>query len=219
MQEETIQIFLVDDHHVFREGIRALFEWGTIIQVVGEAADGNEVIEKMKGKEVDVLLLDIDMPEVNGLDIIDTIIEEFPQVHILVFSMHDNEEYIRQMLSKGAKGYVLKSCRKEELFRAIRTVATGDTYLSEEVSKKIINYISTNKKHQENNTEVLLTNREIEVLKLVATGLTNLLIGAQLHISHRTVDTHRRNIMEKLNLHNAAALTNYAAKKGLLNLS
>jgi len=215
MHKNKLKIFLADDHHVFREGIYALLNEDAQIEVIGEAADGREVIGNIGSKNVNVLLLDIDMPTINGLEVIDTIREKFPQIHILVFSMHDNEEYIRQMLAKGAKGYLLKSCKKEELFRAIKTVATGDTYLSEEVSKKLFHHISTIEKDQKNKIDTPLTKREIEVLKLVATGLTNHSIGDRLNISHRTVDTHRRNIMEKLNLHNAVALTNYVAEKKL----
>ncbi len=213
MQKQSLRLFLADDHPTFRQGIKALLEKDATMKVVGEASDGSELLHKLGLTHTQVLLLDIDMPVISGLEVITSIRDQFPWVHILVFSMHSNEEYIHQMLSKGAKGYILKSCKMEELIRAIITVSSGDTYLSEEASKKLITYVSSNKQKQE---DTPLTKREIEVIKLVSLGLTNVKIGEQLSISHRTVDTHRRNIMEKLDLHNAAALTNYAAKKGLL---
>ena len=213
MENQKLKLFLADDHPVFRDGIKALLEKEASMEVVGEASDGNELLHKLGLTKTQVLLLDIDMPIISGLEIITSVRQQFPLIHVLVFSMHSNEEYIHQMLSKGAKGYILKSCKMEELIRAITTVSTGDTYLSEEASRKLIAYASSSKKQN----DIPLTKREIEVIKLVSTGLTNQQIGKQLSISHRTVDTHRRNIMEKLDLHNAAALTNYAAKKGLLS--
>lgn len=213
MEKQILRLFLADDHPTFRGGIKALLEKEASMKVVGEASDGNELLHKLSLTQTQVLLLDIDMPVISGLEIITSVREQFPMIHVLVFSMHSNEEYIHQMLSKGAKGYILKSCKMEELIRAITTVSTGDTYLSEEASKKLVTYISTSNQKQK---ESPLTKREIEVIKLVAIGLTNLQIGKRLSISHRTVDTHRRNIMEKLDLHNAAALANYVANKGLL---
>ncbi len=213
MEKQKLKLFLADDHPIFRDGIKALLEKEASMEVVGEASDGSELLHKLGLTQTQVLLLDIDMPVISGLEIITSVRDQFPLVHVLVFSMHSNEEYIHQMLSKGAKGYILKSCKMEELIRAIITVSTGDTYLSEEASKKLITYVNTSNQKQK---DTPLTKREIEVIKLVSLGLTNLKIGKRLSISHRTVDTHRRNIMEKLDLHNAAALTNYAAKKGLL---
>jgi len=216
MKDTYTSVFLADDHPIFRDGIRALLEEAPNMKVVGEASTGGEIIEQLQATEAQVLLLDIEMPVVTGLEIIDEIVAEFPAIKILAFSMHSNEEYIHQMLNKGAKGYLLKSCKKAELFRAIETVSSGDTYLSEVVSKKLLNYLANNKKQKQQDTP--LTTREVQVLQLVAKGLTNSKIGKQLSISHRTVDTHRRNIMEKLDLHNAVALANYAVKKGLVSV-
>lgn len=216
MEETQTKIFLADDHPIFRDGIKALVEEAPNMKVVGEASTGDEILEKLRNCFVQVLLLDIDMPIVSGLEVIDSIIAEFPAIKVLVFSMHSNEGYVHQMLDKGAKGYLLKSCTKAELFRAIDTVSAGDTYLSEMVSKKLLTYLSANKSRK--NTDSPLTTREIQVLRHVAKGLTNNQIGKKLSISHRTVDTHRRNIMEKLDLHNAVALTNYAVKKGLIHI-
>ena len=216
MENKKIKILLADDHHVFREGIQALLFSEKNMEVVGEAANGKELIKKLNVLKTDVLLLDIDMPEINGLEMITYLAEKFPQIHVLVFSMHDSEQYVRHMLAKGAKGYILKSCRKGELIRAVNTVGTGDSYLSKEVAKFIFDKIENKQSRTLKNLDMPLTNREVEVLKLVATGRNNLEIGELLHISHRTVDTHRRNMMEKLGIHNAAALINYASQKGLL---
>ena len=215
MDSDSIRLFITDDHHLLREGLRSILENEPGLTVVGEASNGEELLNNISQKPVDVLLLDIDMPKCSGLEVITPLLKKYPELNILVFSMHDDKHNFRQMLQKGAKGYILKSCKKEVLLRAINTVSMGDSYFSKELSNKLI--FSSNKPHfydKIHNTP--LSKREIEVLKLVAQGLTNQKIGRKLFISHRTVDTHRRNMMEKLNLHNAVALTNYAAKKGLI---
>lgn len=206
---QPTRIFLADDHYIFKQGIQALFDEDTNIEVVGEVSDGNELLEALQKIQVDLLLLDICMPIVNGLEVISSLIEMFPKLPILVLSMYSNQEYARQMMQKGAKGYILKSCSRTEIIRAIKTVSTGDTYLSQEIAKKLF----TNTINEEKGIQKTpLTKREIDVLKLVAKGLTNQNIGKKLFISHRTVDTHRRNIMIKLDLHNVALLTEYALK-------
>ena len=217
MEEETIKIFLADDHHVFREGIRIILEIHGPIKVVGEAGSGEELLKGLLGLDVDVLLLDIDMPDINGLDLMKMIAIEYPQIGVLVFSSHDNENYIHHMISNGAKGYILKSCKKDELILAIKTVQAGEAYLDSKVSNKFFQFIEKKEKNAQKSAKTPLTKREIEILKLVAQGHTNQEIGNRLFISHRTVDTHRRNMMVKLDLHNAAALTLYASRNGFLN--
>lgn len=216
MEQHKIKIFLVDDHHVFREGIRALLESEMPATVVGEAASGQEVLHLLDGLPLDVLLLDIDMPGMSGLDLMKQISLKYPSIPVLVLSSHDTEQHILHMMKNGAKGYILKTCRKNELIRAINTVHAGDSYLSKEVSEKLMYALDKKDNNHPKSPAVLLTKREIEILKLVAKGFTNQEIGDYLFISHRTVDTHRRNMMTKLDLHNAAALTNYAAQNGLL---
>jgi DNA-binding NarL/FixJ family response regulator len=213
--EKKINVYLADDHHIFRAGIRVLLEQEADLQVIGEASFGEEVLHDLRHLPVDVLLLDIDMPGMNGLELIKQLNRDYPQLKVLVFSLHDNDHYVHHMLTNGARGYILKSCRKDELIRAIATVYSGDSYLAKEVSQKLIRSVA-GKEIGENDDPLPLSEREIEVLRLVATGRTSQEIAPILHISPRTVDTHRRNIMEKLDLHNAAALTNYAARKGLL---
>lgn len=206
---QSTKIFLADDHYIFRQGIRAMFDEEANIEVIGEVADGNVLIEQLHKTQVDVLVLDISMPKVSGLEIMNTLTVTFPELKVLVLSMHSNQEYARQMMQKGAKGYLLKSCSRAEIIRAIKTVSFGDTYLSQEIAKKLF---TNNSNKEADIPKTPLTKREIDVLKLVTKGLTNQVIGEQLFISHRTVDTHRRNIMLKLDLHNVAALTEYAIK-------
>lgn len=214
-----MRIFLTDDHHVFRHGIAVLMENSKEFEVAGQAANAREMLEKLPHTRVDVLLLDIDMPEMDGLEAMPIIRENFPDLNVLVFSMYEDEQHVLTMLRNGAKGYILKSTRWNELVTAIRTVAAGDTFLASEISSSLLKALENNDHHAEHvpSPDVPLTDREIEVLKLVAKGMTNLQIGEQMNISPRTVDTHRRHIMEKLDLHNAAALSHYASKRGLLD--
>jgi len=216
MEEQKIKIFLADDHHVFRDAIRLLIQGEIPADIVGEAARGTELLARLKDLEVDILLLDINMPDTNGLDLIKVIHKTYPSLSVLVFSSHDDEEYIHHMITNGVKGYILKSCRKEELMGAIKSVFAGEVYLCSKVSKKFFEYLEKKEKQAKKIEKIPLTKREFEILKLVAKGLTNQTIGEKLFISHRTVDTHRRNIMVKLDLHNAAALTHFAAKNGLI---
>ncbi len=214
MIEELIKVFLVDDHHLFREGIRGILESFAPVKVVCEAANGKEVLALLPKVEVDVLVLDVDMPEMNGLELMNQLSKHYPSINVLIFSTHSDTQYINHLMLKGAKGYILKNCKKGELISAIKTVSNGNSYLSHSVSQKL--FQSSEKTASETIDSNPLTTREIEVLRLVAQGLTNQEIGKMLYISHRTVDTHRRNMMTKLDLHNAAALTKYAAQNGLL---
>lgn len=214
-----MRIFLTDDHHVFRHGIAALMENSTEFEVAGQAANAREMLEKLPNTRVDVLLLDIDMPEMGGLEAMPIIKANFPDLNVLVFSMYEDEQHVLTMLRNGAKGYILKSTRWNELVTAIRTVAAGDTFLASEISSSLLKVLENNDSHAEQvpTPDIPLTDREIEVLKLVAKGMTNQQISERMNISPRTVDTHRRHIMEKLDLHNAAALSHYAAKSGLMD--
>lgn len=216
MGNQKIKIFLADDHHVFRDGIRILLESEPPFEVISEAATGLEVLEQLKSKFPDILLLDIDMPEINGLELMKYLSAQYPKVPVLVLSTHDDEQFIIHMMKNGAKGYILKSCRKDELILAIKTVYAGGSYFGKEVSDKLIYSAERKEQSLKKTAKIPLTQREVEVLKLVAQGLTNQEIGQRLFISHRTVDTHRRNMMVKLDLHNAVALTHYAAQHGLL---
>ncbi len=212
----AIKVLLADDHKIFREGIISLLKERKDIEIVGEAETGKEVIAILQKNEVNVVLLDINMPEMNGIDTAAIILKQFPKSHILVFSSYDDERFILKMLQIGVCGYVLKTTSSKELINAIKTIANGDSYYCKEVAQKIKEQF-TKKKTQSNNSDNILTEREIEVLKLVAKGYTNVRIGDKLFISPRTVDTHRRNLMQKLKVHNAVELTQYAHKHKIVS--
>lgn len=212
---KRIKVLLADDHKIFREGVISLLKDEKEIEVVAEAGNGKEVMEVLKVKTVDVVLLDINMPKMNGMDTAAAIIKQFPDSKVLVFSSYDDDPYILKMLQIGVSGYVLKTTGSNELLTAIKAVASGDSFYCKEVSQKILQQFSR-KKAKSVVKDVPLTERECEIVKLVALGLTNAQIGDRLFISPRTVDTHRRNLMQKLKLHNAVELTRYAQEHRLL---
>ena len=188
------------------------------IEIVGEAANGTDVKQLLKNTKVDVILLDINMPDMNGTDTALFVAEHFPSVKILVLSSFEEDHYIQKMMQTGVAGYILKRVSSAELIVAIKAVAAGNSYFSQPVSDKIRRVFSNNGNginHTSHNSHTL-TDREIEILKLVALGLTNAEIGNRLFISPRTVDTHRRNLMQKLGVHSAVELTHYAYKHKLL---
>lgn len=212
---DPIKVLIADDHKIFREGIISLLKPRKDIQIVGEAENGKQVISALQTKEVDVVLLDINMPEMNGIDTAAIILKQFPKTNILVFSSYDDDRFILKMLQIGVCGYVLKTTSSRELINAIKTIANGDSYYCKEAAMKIKEQF-IKRKSKTNNKEELLTERELEILKLVAKGYTNTKIGERLFISPRTVDTHRRNLMQKLNVHSAVELTHYAHKHKLI---
>ena len=212
----VIKVLIADDHKIFREGIISLLKERKDIEIVGEAETGKEVIAILQKQAVDVVLLDINMPEMNGLDTAAIILEQFPKSHILVFSSYDDDRFILKMLQIGVCGYVLKTTSSKELINAIKTIAHGDSFYCKEVALKIKEQFAR-KKNKSNQSDELLTERETEILKLVAKGFTNNLIAEKLFISPRTVDTHRRNLMQKLKVHNAVELTRYAQKHKIIS--
>lgn len=214
---EKISILLADDHRIFREGIKALLEKEKDILVVGEASSADEIFAIISQKKVNVILMDIDMGESSGIAATEKIISQFHEIKILALSMHSEHNYIIKMLEAGAKGYILKNTGKEELVTAIKSVYRGDSYFSSEVSGKLIDHLrSANSiKNQNKRSDIPLTPREIEVLKLIAMEYSNAQIAEKLFISQRTVDTHKRNLLEKLGLKNTAGLVKYAISKNL----
>ncbi len=211
---KTINILVVDDHKVFRDGINALLEKVEGVEVVAEASNGKEALDQLKKCRVDVVLMDIDMGEMNGIDTTQIVKQLYPDVNILVLSMHGEHNYIIKMLDAGASGYILKNAGMDEMVSAIKCVSKGDSYFSREVSTVLLQQlhkpVSTKKQK-----DVALTLRETEVLKLIAQEFSNPEIADKLFISIRTVDTHRRNLLEKLGVKNTAGLVKYALKKGL----
>lgn len=210
---ERIRVLLADDHAILREGIKSLLAEHDEIQIVGEAEDGAEAVRKTKELEPDIVLMDIGMPRMNGIEATRQIVSENPGVRVLILTMHEDEEYIFPIFQAGAAGYVLKRTAMSELVSAIRAVFQGHTILHPVVARRVIE----DPKNTVDNYDGL-TDREIEVLTLIAEGYTNQRIADRLFISVKTVQAHRANIMDKLDLHDRVDLTKYAIRKGLISL-
>ncbi|MBT7944296.1 MAG: response regulator transcription factor [Alphaproteobacteria bacterium] len=208
----TIRVLLADDHPLVTEGILSCLETYERIEVVGEAATGREALEKAKELLPDVVLIDINMPELNGLDAAELFKEQLPDIKLLVLSMHDNREYISRAVQYGARGYVLKDVSSKEIVIAIEAVNNGGTYFSSGVSEILLANL-------DEGTPGPLTTREQVILSMVAEGKSNKLIARELDISLRTVETHRRNVKRKLDLDSTAGLTRYAIEQGLIDVN
>ncbi|MBI4319033.1 MAG: response regulator transcription factor [Chloroflexi bacterium] len=214
-----IRVMLADDHTLLREGIRVLLEAQPDIEVVAEAADGRQAVAKAHELKPDVVLMDIGMPAMNGLEATKQIKRNDPDVQVVVLTMHDNEEYIFQILNAGAAGYVLKRAAATELVSAIRAVHEGESFLHPAVAKKVIQeYLRRGEGSDEQEGIDRLTDREREILKLIAEGHTNQAIADELCLSVKTVQTHRTHIMEKLGMHDRTELVKYAIRTGLIEL-
>lgn len=215
--DKKIRIFLVEDHTILREGLRALLTADPNFEIIGEAADGREAVRFVEKQVPDLILMDLSMPRMTGMDAIREIKKRYPATKIIALTVHKTEEYLRTTLQAGADGYVLKDATHEELMLAIQNVLKGKTYLSPGVSEKVIEgYLEGKESQIPSSTLGLLSQREREVLKLIAEGYKNKEIAADLCISLKTVEKHRANLMKKLDLHNAAALTAYAIEQGLV---
>ncbi|MGD1046562.1 MAG: response regulator transcription factor [Bacteroidota bacterium] len=212
-----IRILLADDHPMVRSGLIKLLEPYKEFVVVGEAGDGEEAVEMTKQLEPDVVIIDLSMPKLSGIEATKLIRKNNPITKVLVLTMYDNEEYVYQIFKCGAGGYMLKNTGKDDLAAAIRAVAKGETFFSPRVSEIMVNaYLRKADAREElplNNEDIPLTKREKEILFYIADGLNNSQIAEKLFISARTVDTHRTNIMQKLDIHDAANLVRYAMNK------
>lgn len=214
-----IKVLIADDHPIVRSGICSLLESQTDLEVVGEAESGREAISMARELMPDVVVMDIAMPDVNGLEATRQIKKHSPHINILALTVYDNEEYFFQMLSAGASGYLPKKAATEELVQAIRAVHQGAAFLYPTVAKKLIGeYLRRVDSGEELASYDGLTPREKEVLKLIAEGFTNQEIANQLYLSKKTIETHKENIMNKLNMHNRVELVKYAIRKGLINI-
>lgn len=214
---DTIRILLADDHRILRQGIRALLEEHADIQVVGEAGDGREAVALTRELQPDLVLMDIAMPLLNGIDAARQIKRDCPDTRILMMTMYEDEGNIRRALAAGAMGYLLKDCGTEELISAIHKVACGESVLSPAVTRLVIeDYLRW--ADLPPSTDDCLTDREREVLQLIAEGYTNKEIGEILGISDKTVKAHRGNLMGKLDLHDTGELIKYAIQKKIIEI-
>ena len=210
-------ILLADDHTIVRQGIRSLLDAQEGIEVVGEAEDGRQAVEKAKELVPDIVVIDITMPNLNGIEATRQIKKINDKIRILVLTVHDNEEYVHQILQAGASGYLLKESAVSDLVSAINAVKKGDIFLSPSISKVVVKDYIRHVEAESGGFDSLniLTNREREILQLIAEGRTNKEIAALLKLSVKTVDVHRSHIMEKLHIHDITGLVKYAIRKGL----
>lgn len=204
-----IKVVIADDHQMIIDGIRSLLS-GEDIEVVGEAADGQALLDLLTRTSADVVLLDINMPVLGGLEVTEVLKSKYPDLKILVLTMYNKPEFIRQLIGMGVNGYLLKNTGKDDLLTGIRKVQGGENFFSAAVSDTLISSMRTNMSAN----EPQLTKREKEVLRLIAKGLSTIEIAEQLFVSTHTVDTHRKNLLGKLGLKNTAGLVRYAFENG-----
>lgn len=224
MTQSKIRIVLADDHSLVRDGIRALLESESDLEVIGEASNGEEAIVMVKDLQPDLLIIDIRMPIMNGIDAVAELSKQGVGINSIILSMHDSEEYILKSVSAGAKGYLLKDTGKEEFLKAIHTVEEGGKYFSGAISNVLVNNLlnpskeSTEEsvKKEEKKIPFNLTNKEVKVLELVLSGLTNKDISEKLQNSKRTVETHRFNLMRKMEVKNLMELSRKAQEHNLV---
>jgi DNA-binding NarL/FixJ family response regulator len=211
----AIRVLLADDHALFRSGLRALLGGFVGITVVGEAGDGREALRLVSQHRPDVVLMDITMPDLNGLDAAAQLVRDFPDVKVLVLSMHSDEAYVNRALKAGAAGYLLKTASGPELELAIRAVARGDVYLGPRVAKRVIPEYLTRGSELPGDVE-RLTRRQREILQLVAEGRTSKQIAQHLGLSVKTIERHRADVMQRLEIHDLAGLVRWAVGHGLV---
>jgi two-component system response regulator NreC len=215
---KQIRILLADDHNVMRRGLRLLLESHAGFSVVAEAADGQQAVEQAEAVRPDVVVLDIAMPHLSGTEAAQRISEMLPSTSIVILSMHSDEGYVLRALKAGAKAYLLKDSAEGDLIEAIKSVTEGKTFFSAEISRMLVeDYVREIRTRGVEDSYGLLTSREREILHLLAEGKSNKDIAAALNLSTYTIETHRRNLQEKLNLHSFAELVLYAVRKGIIS--
>jgi two-component system, NarL family, response regulator NreC len=215
---EQIRILLADDHNILRDGMRLLLERQPRFLVVGEAADGRETLELAQNQRPDVVIMDIAMPNMNGIEATRRIVEKHPKIGVVILSMHHDESYVIRSLKAGARAYLLKDALKTELIAAIHAVVEGRSFFSPKVSRILQeDYMQALGRKDADDSYELLTGREREILQFVAEGKTNKEVANALNLSLYTVDTHRTHILQKLNLHSVPELILYAVRKGIIS--
>jgi DNA-binding NarL/FixJ family response regulator len=213
---QKAKVFIADDHEMIRDGLKMLLSKNSDLKLVGEAGKGSEVLQKFTEVDADLLILDISMPDMNGMDVADKILSEQPDAKIIVLSMYNDEEYISRCIEHGVKGYVVKSEASSELLHAVNTVLKGGSYFSQQAQNVIFKKYTTNAIRKRKEADIKLTTREIEIVKLISQGLTSNGIAEKLFISPRTVDTHRANLMKKVGAKNSIELLKKMEKMGAL---
>jgi DNA-binding NarL/FixJ family response regulator len=209
------RVLLVDDHEIFSEGLRALLERESDLEVVGRAQNGHDALAQVSEKLPDVVIMDLSMPGMNGIEACRRILADSPRVKVLCLSMHADRRFVSAALDAGVAGYLLKDCALEEFVRAVRTVVTGRSYLSPAIAGTVLEAYRDRRVTTEPSAFSLLTDREREVLQLLAEGRSTKQIADQLCVSTKTVGSHREKIMAKLDIHSVAGLTKYAIREGL----
>lgn len=214
----TIRVLLVDDHQLMREGIESMLSHASDLTFVGGASEGRSALDMVRTLAPDVVVMDVGMPELNGIEATRLIRSEFPHVRVIALSTHTDRRYVHAMLDAGACGYVLKIGAHDELLRAIRAASQGQTHLCPEVAGFVVTRSTMPQDGRGSSVYATLGPREREVLQLVAEGKTSAEAARQMHISIKTIETHRRNIVQKLGLHGTAELTKYAIREGLTSV-
>ena len=211
------RVLVADDHGVVRQGLRSLLEKSAEVSVVGEASDGREAVRMAGELHPDIVIMDIAMPLLNGIDSTSLIVNRSPDTKVIILSMHSDESYILRALTAGAKGYLLKDSAEEDILPAVKAVAAGRPYFSPAISATLLEeYLRAMKNRNLADSYELLTNREKEILQLLAEGKSNKDVAGILNLSPYTVETHRTNLMQKLNLHNTAEIVLYAVRKNII---
>lgn len=215
---KKIRILLADDHSLVRKGLRLLLERAPDLEVAGEAADGREAVLLAESLGPDIVIMDIAMPQWNGIDATAQIVKQNPHIGVIILSMHSDESYLMRALTAGAKGYLLKDSAEEDLLRAVRAVAQGRPFFSPVIAQALLeDYVRQLQQRGLQDTYELLTDREKQILQLLAEGKSNKEVATLLDLSPYTVETHRTHLMQKLNLHNTAEIVLYAVRKKIIS--
>jgi len=216
----SIRVLIADDHKIMLAGLRSILEKQTDFEVVGEADNGRKAVQMAQGKKPDVVVMDVSMPDLNGIEATKQIIESLPETRVIALSMHSDKRFVMGMLRAGASGYLLKDCASQELANAIHQVAGGKKYLSPEITGVVIDdfLLGGGSSEEVGIAASQLSPREREVLQLIAEGWSTKQIASHLYVSIKTIETHRRQIMKKLDLHSIADLTKYAIREGLTSI-
>ena len=213
----VIRVLMVDDHAILREGLRALLSYYDDVEVVGEAQDGAEGLERVKELQPDVVLMDIAMPGMNGLEATRLIHEQYPQIRVLILTQHEDPQYVLPLLQAGASGFVTKRALGNDLINALRVVAKGETFLIPSAATAVVDEMRRRGEEPTATSSDSLTPRELEILKHIVDGKTNAQIAAELSISIKTVEWHRSNLMSKLDVHSVADLVRYAIEHEMMD--